>query len=74
MHWATSKADDSHIPCWLQSSPVTHPLYYRAGFRDVGSLEIDLKKFVPGAKGGSGDGDTFEFRYVLRLPEDRDKL
>ena len=74
VHWATSRADDSHIPCWLQSSPVAHPMYYRAGFRNVGSLEIDLREFVLGAKGGKWGWGPFEFRYMLRLPEDRDKL
>ncbi len=42
VHWATTRADGDGIPCWVQSSPVAHPLYYRAGFRDVGRLEIDL--------------------------------
>ena len=53
VHWATSEADQSRIPCWLESTPVGHPLYLRAGFRDVGSLGVDLREFVPGAKVGT---------------------
>ena len=69
VHWATTRADDDGIPCWVQSSPVAHTLYYRAGFRDVGRLEIDLRDFVPGAQQRKLGWGPFQFRYMLRLPE-----
>ena len=70
IHWATTKADRDRIPCWLQSSPVVHSLYYRAGFRDVGRLEVDLRDFVPGAKQSKCGWGPYEFRYMLRLQKD----
>lgn len=72
--WATSRADAERVPCWVQSSPIAHGVYYRCGFRDVGRLELDLREFVAGGKNGilgkSGWG-PFELVHMLRLAEIR---
>ena len=56
VRWATSKADTDAdadgVPCWKQSSPVAHGVYAKAGFKDIGMLDIDLNKFAPGGKEG----------------------
>ena len=75
MRWAIQEADGSGIPCWLQSSPVGHSLYYKLGFRDVGSLELDLSEFIGGREGKAKDKGiksgwgVFEYRHMLRLAE-----
>jgi hypothetical protein len=49
---------------------VGYRLYLRAGYRDVGRLEVDLREFVPGAKGGKWGWGLYGFRIMLRLLED----
>ena len=43
----TDLADEWGVPCWVQSSPVSHELYKRAGFQDMDSLEVNLDEFKP---------------------------
>lgn len=59
-----SKADLDSVPCWIESSPA---LSYHAGFRDVGSLEVDLREYAPGGNTGTRDWGIFELVYMLRL-------
>ena len=67
----TSRADEDDVPCWIQSSPVAHSVYYHAGFRDVGSFEVDLREWAPGGKEGKTGWGVFEIRYMLRLPQSK---
>ena len=69
MHWVTAEADADGVPCWLQSTPVAHGLYYHVGFRDVGRLEVDLRQFAQGGKGGKYGWGPWESIYMLRLPD-----
>jgi len=69
VRWATSKADRDGVPCWIQSSPVAHGVYYHCGFRDVGRLEMDLREFAPGGREGKMGWGGNEFVYMLRLPD-----
>ena len=68
MRWATSKADTDSVPCWLESTPVGHGLYYHLGFRDVGSLEVDLRDFAPGGRDGKRGLGIYQYVNMLRLP------
>ena len=70
VRWITDKADEEGIYCWLQSSQAAHGIYLKAGFKDVGKLEIDLREFAPGGKEGKWGWGTYEFGYMLRLPEE----
>ena len=70
VRWITDKADEDGIYCWLQSSQAAHGIYLKAGFKDVGKLEIDLREFAPGGKEGKWGWGTYEFGYMLRLPEE----
>ena len=65
--WVTGKADEHGIYCWLQSSPAAHSIYLKAGYRDVGSFDVDLREFAPGGK-EAGWG-MYKYRHMLRLPE-----
>lgn len=69
VRWVTDKADESGIYCWLQSSPVAHGIYLKAGFKDVDSFEIDLREFAPGGKEGGWGWGIYKYRSMLRLPE-----
>ncbi|KAK4698084.1 hypothetical protein P7C71_g96, partial [Lecanoromycetidae sp. Uapishka_2] len=71
VRFATSKADSNQDPCWIQSSPAAHGVYYHCGFRDVGRLEVDLREFADGGSEGKEGWGIFEFVYMLRLPENR---
>lgn len=69
VHWVADKADERGIYCWLQASPAAHGIYLKAGFKDVGSLDVDLREFAPGGKEGGWGWGMYKFRYMLRLPE-----
>ena len=69
VRWVMDKADESGIYCWLQSSPVAHGIYVKAGFKDVDSFEVDLKEFAPGGKEEGWGCGIYKQRSMLRLPE-----
>ena len=69
VRWVTDKADEKGIYCWLQSSRAAHSIYLKAGYRDVHSFKLDLSEFAPGGKGGGWGFGVYDFRYMLRLPE-----
>ena len=69
VRWVTDKADEQGIYCWLQSSRAAHSLYLKAGYRDVHSFKLDLSEFAPGGKEGGWGFGVYDFRYMLRLPE-----
>lgn len=68
VRWVADKADERGIYCWLNSSPVAHGMYLKAGFKDVGSFEVDLGEFAPGGKEGGWGWGMYRKRYMLRLP------
>ena len=69
---ASTKADADGVPCWVQSSPMAHNVYARAGFKVVGSLDVKLDEFVPDfEESGKRLSEVYTFRYMLRLPEMR---
>jgi hypothetical protein len=66
----TRRADAAKLACWVHASPASHGVYEKAGFREVGRLEVDLGEFV-----GTGDGKArvkgngwggYVFRYMVR--------
>jgi GNAT superfamily N-acetyltransferase len=67
-------ADRERIPAFLQATPFGYRLYKKAGWKQVGKLEVDLRKWIDGPEGEEEDGPAFgwgvyEFRYMTRLPE-----
>ena len=63
------KANEEGILCWVESTPAARNVYIRAGFRDVGHLNIDLGEYAPGGKHGRRGWGDYEFWYMLRLPD-----
>ena len=68
--WVTNKADEHGVYCWLISTPAAHEIYLKAGYRDVGSFEVDLGEFAFGGKEGGWGWGMYKVRHMLRLPED----
>ena len=69
VRWVTGRADKDKTYCWLQPSQAAHSIYLKAGFRDVGSFEVDLREFAPGGMEGGWGWGMYNFKYMLRLPE-----
>ena len=70
VRWVTEKADERDMYCWLQSSQAAHSIYLKAGFKDAGSFEVDLREFAPGGMEGGWGWGMYNFRYMLRLRAD----
>ena len=66
-----SKAHQDQVPCWIESSPVAQGIYHNAGFRPVGSFEIDLREYNSGGMDGKFRWGPYEFTYMLRLPREQ---
>ena len=60
--WGCERADVEGLPCFVDSSITGHPLYRKLGFRDVGSMEVDLDQY----EGGEGLGVQ---RWIAMLRE-----
>lgn len=67
--WVTDRADEHGTYCLLQSSPAAHGIYLKAGFRDVGSFEVDLREFAPGGRQEGWGWGMYKLRHMLRLPQ-----
>jgi len=68
VRWIVAKADAERLSCWVQSSPAAYGLYLKAGFEVTDSLEVDLRTFAPGGKGGQEGYGMYTFRYMIRHP------
>ncbi|PVI02750.1 acyl-CoA N-acyltransferase [Periconia macrospinosa] len=49
LKWGLQRADELNLPVYLESSPTAYPLYRKHGFKDVGSVDVDLAPY-----GGEG--------------------
>ena len=61
-------ADAAGLPIFLQASPYGYPIYEKHGFETVQFLDVDLREWAKGAKGGDKGFGPYRFRYMLRLP------
>ena len=71
IRWATAKADADGVPCWLNSSPVAYPLYVKAGFKEVGFKDVDLREFAPKDAESERQHGIYHCAYMLREPQGR---
>jgi len=60
------RAEDDHVPVFLQGSPVGHDLYKRMGWEDVEFLDVDLADWVPGAKGRYKGWGIYRYWFMFR--------
>ena len=61
LEWGTTKADESGLPIYLESSHAGVGLYKRHGFEEIDSFELDLGKY-----GGSG---VYRSPLMIRKPK-----
>ncbi|CAI6333311.1 unnamed protein product [Periconia digitata] len=59
LKWGLQRADELGLPTYLESSPIGQPLYKKHGFKDVGSVDVDLTPF-------GGEGLTHSAPCMLR--------
>jgi hypothetical protein len=45
VRWGCERADAAGVVAYLQASPVGEPLYARHGFKSVGELELNLRRW-----------------------------
>ncbi|KAF9106042.1 hypothetical protein BGX27_009341 [Mortierella sp. AM989] len=78
MKWGTDKADQEVVFCWVSSSMEGTPAYEKAGFVEVGKLELKLDDYAQGVrrKVKSNDGVETEeewgmyiWRWMKRTPK-----
>jgi GNAT superfamily N-acetyltransferase len=75
LKWGNERADEEGLPCFLQSTPFGYGLYKELGWKDVGSLDVDLRDWVRGARGVLATGwGIYSVSYMVRLPEDRREM
>ncbi|GJC79840.1 hypothetical protein ColLi_02678 [Colletotrichum liriopes] len=60
------EVDSQGLPCWIHASPMSHNLYEKAGFEEVGRSDYDLDEWAPGGKGGNQGWGRYTFRYMIR--------
>ncbi|KAG0346233.1 hypothetical protein BG004_002132 [Podila humilis] len=46
--WGTDKADEEGVFCWVSSSMGAVPAYAKAGFKEVGKLQLTLDDYAQG--------------------------
>ncbi|KAK9385141.1 hypothetical protein V1515DRAFT_609017 [Lipomyces mesembrius] len=71
IRWGTEKADADGVFCWVHASEAGHKVFAREGFKEVGTLEVDLDEFAPAPRedeDGNGEWGRYTFRY-MRRPE-----
>ncbi|MCJ1380735.1 hypothetical protein MMC17_003843 [Xylographa soralifera] len=62
MRACLAKADEAELPTYLVSFPGAHSFYYKFGFKDVGTLDIEMKD----AEEGGRDLGLYESYAMLR--------
>lgn len=61
-------ADSRGLPTFLQASAYGFPVYAAHGFETMECLDVDLREWAPGAKGGDRGYGNYRFRFMVRLP------
>ncbi|KAG9061893.1 hypothetical protein KI688_007044 [Linnemannia hyalina] len=74
MRWATDIVDEDQVYCWVSSSMGALQAYAKAGFVEVGRLELRLDDYAQGVKWRQEDGSekewgTYFWPYMRRDPK-----
>jgi GNAT superfamily N-acetyltransferase len=74
MRWGTDQADQDQVYCWVSSSMGGWRAYAKAGFVEVGRLELCLDDYAQGVKwkqedGSEKDWGTYFWPYMRRDPK-----
>ena len=67
LKWGTSKADEDGVFCWVHASEAGQNAFEKAGFKEIGKLQVNLDEYAGGRKNGDGgDWGSYTFRYMKR--------
>ncbi|OAQ22137.1 acyl-CoA N-acyltransferase [Linnemannia elongata AG-77] len=74
MKWVTDIVDEDQVYCWVSSSMGAMQAYAKAGFVEVGRLELKLDDYAQGIKWKQEDGSekewgTYFWPYMRRDPK-----
>ena len=69
LRWVIARTEADGVPCWLNSSPVAYSLYVKAGFKEVGFQDVDLREFVPKDMESQRQWGIYHCAYMLREPQ-----
>lgn len=70
LNWGHERADKEKVPMFLIATPVGHGLYQHVGWKDIAEpIEVDLREWVEGGKGGDQGWGDYRFYPMLRLPK-----
>ncbi|KAF9117628.1 hypothetical protein BGW39_001998 [Mortierella sp. 14UC] len=74
LKWGTDLADADQVYSWVSSSMGGWPAYAKAGFVEVGRLELNLDDYAQGIKWNQEDGSekdwgTYYWPYMRRDPK-----
>lgn len=65
LNWATDLADEHNVYMWVHSSEAAFRAYLKAGFKVVGTLDVDLDAWAPGPPKDEGEAAIWG-HYLIR--------
>ncbi|KAF8202752.1 acyl-CoA N-acyltransferase [Mycena galopus ATCC 62051] len=75
LKFGTDMCDEHQCYAWVYASMAGYPLFYKAGFREIGRLEVNLDEYANGVKwmkdGNEQDWGMYTFRYCKYEPKPR---
>ncbi|KAK7028649.1 acetyltransferase [Favolaschia claudopus] len=73
LKFGTDMCDEHQCSAWVHSSMAGYPVFQKAGFKEIGRLEVNLDDYADGVKwvkdGKEQDWGTYTFRYCMYEPK-----
>ncbi|KAJ6461327.1 hypothetical protein C8R45DRAFT_531867 [Mycena sanguinolenta] len=73
LKFGTDMCDEHQCYAWVHSSMAGYPVFLKAGFKEIGKLELNLDNYAKGVKwmkdGKEQDWGTYTFRYCKYEPK-----
>ncbi|KAJ7844200.1 acyl-CoA N-acyltransferase [Mycena leptocephala] len=73
LKFGTDMCDEHQCYAWVHASMAGYPVFYKAGFREIGRLEVNLDDYADGVKwikdGKEQDWGMYTFRYCKYEPK-----
>jgi len=68
LKWGHEKADEKGQVSFLTASPVGRYLYDNQGWKEVGQIVLDIRKWIEGAERGDLGWGVWKYYNMIRLP------
>ncbi|KAJ7878431.1 hypothetical protein B0H13DRAFT_1722326 [Mycena leptocephala] len=68
LKFGTDMCDEHQCYAWVHASVAGYPVFYKAGFREIGRLEVNLDDYADG-DGKEQDWGMYTFRYCKYEPK-----